>query len=583
MASGGAVDQNVDESSDSIHDFPCKPCSDDGKNIEGVNFCAECQTYFCQACIVHHNKCFKTHTLYKKSGIKSGKIQYQQQAAGLACDKHPGNPIQMYCGEHDDVCCAVCIAVDHKLCNSTDFIPKLAKEILNGRDRKGAKTSLEEMKEKLHAVKSSKLEQINEVSKEKEDLLLEIGKMKERIIARIEEIEQTSIKQVQDKHKGIVDKIKTDIESIDAKLRAIDDNIRKINEFKGDNEAKLFVVLNKAHEVEVGCGKYLENYGEVEYGKIAFEFSQGIELAISSVESFGITEDCHYAQSYIDSIVSAASLVGEFEVTDCSSCSIIDCCLLENGQFILADTKNNCLERFDKKYNLCDSCAISNLKSLCRVSPNELAVIDGNAVRFIHVGRSMMPTHSFTISSESNEIMSLCPKGSSYVSLTLSRIAFSDEKLYIVAFVKYYLPSKYQYSVVVLVCNIDGSIIRGISTDFEQDINAFSVSLDSSKMFFATPKRGIITLDNNGKVLSEFSEKRLNNVSCVIEGDRGQLIVCDNGSSAIFLVDSDGKTFGELLGTIDGISSPLSITYIKEQKRLIVTGNTRVMKIFQLT
>ncbi|XP_045201944.2 uncharacterized protein LOC123555364 [Mercenaria mercenaria] len=582
MASGGAVDQNVDESSDSIHDFPCKPCSDDGKNIEGVNFCAECQTYFCQACIVHHNKCFKTHTLYNKSGIKSGKIQYQQQPAGLACDKHPGYPIQMYCGEHDDVCCAVCIAVDHRLCNSADFIPKLAKEILNGRDRKDVKISLEEMKEKLHAVKSSKLEQINEVRKEKEDLLIEIGKMKERIIARIEEIEQTSVKQVQDKHKGIVDKIKTDIDAIDAKLRAVDDNIRKINEFKGNNEAKLFIVLSKAHEVESGCGKYLENYGEVEYGKIAFEFSQGIESAIRSVESFGITEGCDFAQSYIDSVVSAASLVGEFGVTDCASCSIIDCCLLENGQTILADVNNNCLRRFDKEYNVCDWRAISNLKSLCRVGPNELAIIDGDAVRFIHVGRSMMLTNSFTISSESNEMKSLYPTGSCSKSFSLSRIAFSDEKLYIVAFVRYCL-SKWIYGVVVLVYNIDGSLIRIISTDLKQDINAFSMSLDSSQMFFATPKRGIITLDSNGKILSEFSEKRLNNVSCVTEGDRGQLFVCDNGSETIFLLDLDSKTFEELLGTIDGISSPLSVTYIQKQKRLIVTGNTKVMKVFQLT
>ncbi|XP_045199766.2 uncharacterized protein LOC123554016 [Mercenaria mercenaria] len=523
MASGEAVDQNVDESSDSIHDFPCKPCSDDGKNIEGVNFCAECQTYFCQACIVHHNKCFKTHTLYNKSGIKSGKIQYQQQSGGLACDKHPGNLIQMYCGEHDDVCCAVCIAVDHRLCNSADYIPKLAKEILNGRDRKGAKTSLEEMKEKLHAVKSSKLEQITEVSKEKEDLLIEIGKLKERIIARIEEIEQTSVKQVQDKHKGIVDKIKTDIDAIDAKLRAIDGNIRKINEFKGNNEAKLFVVLSKANEVESGCCKYLENYGEAEYGKIAFEFSQGIELAIRSVESFGFTGGCGFAQSYIDSAVSAASPVGEFVVTDCDSCSIIDCCVLENGQIILADLKNQCLIRFNKEYDLCDSLSISYPKSLCRISLSELVVLDDDAVHFIHVGRSMIPTHSVTI----NVKESLFPTITGYQMTipTLSHIVFSDEKLYIVAYNKYYMyiqrEKRYQdqYRVVVLEYNIDGSFVRSILTDLKQNIekvNAFSMSLDSSQMFFAVAERRIITLDSNGKILSEFSEKRLKNVSCVI-------------------------------------------------------------------
>ncbi|XP_060554537.1 uncharacterized protein LOC132715543 [Ruditapes philippinarum] len=278
---------DVSESSDIVHEFACKPCSDDDKNIDGVNFCAECQTYFCQACVQFHNKCFKTHTIYNKSGVKSGKLQFEQTQSGLACDKHAGNLIQMYCREHDTVCCAVCIAVDHRLCKSADFIPKLAKEILNGRDRNDVKTSLEGIRKQLNSMKAKKLQQIKDVGEEKDENLKEIVKMKEQIIARVEEIERNSVQQVQKKHDKIVRAIKTDIDSIDVKLNAVQSNIEKVNAFKGDNEAKLFVVLNKAHEVEVSSSSFIDENGKGEYDKIDFVVNQDIASFVGKIDAFG--------------------------------------------------------------------------------------------------------------------------------------------------------------------------------------------------------------------------------------------------------------------------------------------------------
>ena len=109
-----ATSRDVSGSSDIVHDYPCKPCAKHDINVEGVNFCAECQTYFCHGCVQYHNLYYQTHTIFNKSGVISGKIKHQPRQGGLACEKHAGNLIQMYCGEHDTVCCAVCIAVDHR-------------------------------------------------------------------------------------------------------------------------------------------------------------------------------------------------------------------------------------------------------------------------------------------------------------------------------------------------------------------------------------------------------------------------------------------------------------------------------------
>ncbi|XP_060602517.1 uncharacterized protein LOC132755644 [Ruditapes philippinarum] len=399
---------DVNESSDIVHEFPCKPCSDDGKNIEGVNFCAECQTYFCHACVQFHNKCFKTHTIFNKSGVKSGKLQFEQTQSGIACDKHAEYPIQMYCREHDTVCCAVCIAVDHRLCKSADFIPKLAKEILNGRDRNDAKASLEGIRKQLNSMKAKKLQQIKDVGEEKDENLKEIVKMKEQIIARMEEMERNSVQQVQKKHDKIVRAIKTDINSIDVKLNAVQSNIEKVNAFKGDNEVKLFVVLNKAHEVEVSSSSFIDENGKGEYDKIDFVVNQDIASFVGKIDAFGNVrgdrdrEIGHTVATCSQILVHApeASLVKQISVKGSDSC------ILDNDQIIIL--VNEGLIRLDKTYKLIDECNLSGA-CLCQVGPTELAVLHGQQIAIIDVGKSLVISRSLTMFSDKDDMKKRYP------------------------------------------------------------------------------------------------------------------------------------------------------------------------------
>ncbi|XP_060554534.1 probable E3 ubiquitin-protein ligase MID2 [Ruditapes philippinarum] len=378
---------DVSESSDIVHEFPCKPCSDDGKNIEGVNFCAECQTYFCQACVQFHNKCFKTHTIFNRSGVKSDKLQFEKTQSGLACDKHAGYPIQMYCREHDTVCCAVCIAVDHRLCKSADFIPKLAKEILNGRDRNDVKTSLEGIRKQLNSMKAKKLQQIKDVAEEKDENLKEIVKMKEQIIARVEEMERNSVQQVQKKHDKIVRAIESDIDSIDVKLNAVQSNIEKVNAFKGDNEAKLFVVLNKAHEVEVSSSSFIDENGKGEYDKIDFVVSQDIATFVGKIDAFGNVkadedrEKGHTVATYSQIHVAEASIVSQVSVKG------KDSCILDNGQIIIL--VNEGLIRLDRTYKMLDKCNLSGARYLCKAGPTEIIVLCNTEIIFVDAGKSL--------------------------------------------------------------------------------------------------------------------------------------------------------------------------------------------------
>lgn len=51
--------------SQTAHDFPCDPCSNEEKEVESVKYCVACQLYLCQKCVDQHQRFFssKKHDL----------------------------------------------------------------------------------------------------------------------------------------------------------------------------------------------------------------------------------------------------------------------------------------------------------------------------------------------------------------------------------------------------------------------------------------------------------------------------------------------------------------------------------------
>jgi hypothetical protein len=42
------------------------------------------------------------------------------------CTHHEGKTIELFCGDHDELCCSVCVAVGHRACKDVVYIPQAA-------------------------------------------------------------------------------------------------------------------------------------------------------------------------------------------------------------------------------------------------------------------------------------------------------------------------------------------------------------------------------------------------------------------------------------------------------------------------
>ncbi|XP_053389083.1 E3 ubiquitin-protein ligase TRIM22-like [Mercenaria mercenaria] len=293
MASGGKFSSSQIDASDELHDFPCNPCAKDGKNTEALFQCIDCKIFYCQRCVSGHNKFTENHNVVDKSSKLFGQRQRQQRSVSSSelptelCEEHHGQVIQMFCGQHNMVCCTICIAVKHRSCEGVEYIPNIAKGLLKKQDKDKTKTSLEKVKDDLQNLKSKMQNELKELNAQRDGILDDIQKFKKRLIAKIEELERKSIKEVQDKHKEITDEITSGSKLVDDMLKDIEQQLDKLKHVKRNNEAQLFVDIKVSEEKSSAGSNCARQSAARKMKTLVFEVNRSIETCLSEVLSIG--------------------------------------------------------------------------------------------------------------------------------------------------------------------------------------------------------------------------------------------------------------------------------------------------------
>ena len=106
MAEGGDFRRSVQGASDAIYDFNCSYCEK-----EALFFCEKCIKNVCTKCTAAHTRLYRHHVLLGRD-----KIHVWQGAEMLKdrCLRHTYTEADMYCRDHDEVCCHLCITTDHR-------------------------------------------------------------------------------------------------------------------------------------------------------------------------------------------------------------------------------------------------------------------------------------------------------------------------------------------------------------------------------------------------------------------------------------------------------------------------------------
>ncbi|XP_062577534.1 E3 ubiquitin-protein ligase Midline-1-like [Saccostrea cucullata] len=95
----------------------CWACRRENEDEEATDYCITCKETLCKLCAKYHrrNLASQNHEICLISEIGSHNIDENNDTT--FCDKHEGRYIELYCNDHDTLCCAVCISSEHKKCD----------------------------------------------------------------------------------------------------------------------------------------------------------------------------------------------------------------------------------------------------------------------------------------------------------------------------------------------------------------------------------------------------------------------------------------------------------------------------------
>jgi hypothetical protein len=118
MAERGEYNNSV-HGSDADFGYSCTPCAEEGNDAKALKYCPECKEYLCAVCTRCHLKfsATKKHKLQNNDfqRCEKGSVNNTSDEENMfKCLYHPDRDIEMYCGDHDMVFCALCIAKNHR-------------------------------------------------------------------------------------------------------------------------------------------------------------------------------------------------------------------------------------------------------------------------------------------------------------------------------------------------------------------------------------------------------------------------------------------------------------------------------------
>ncbi|XP_060595609.1 uncharacterized protein LOC132749728 [Ruditapes philippinarum] len=397
MATGKQIDTDI--LSDEIFDTLCSMCKNKGKNTEGEKYCVDCKDYFCITCVQVHDQVplCAGHKVLDKSQVKSGTSKTLPRAPTERCDRHSHKHIDMYCQNHDNVGCSTCMAVDHRLCKDTFYIPEFIQNNTCQLASREIQIRLKEIAKTLakHADRFKQDKQ--RLLKRKAEILADIRKFRQEINDHLDKLEKSSIDEIEDKVKCLEDKIEAGLKQLQANKSRITSANDKLA-YTNTNKAEVFVHVKMAENAANVANMYIEDAkikNTVE--DIDFQPDRTILTQLEQMKALGTLSEKPAKASINLFQIKGHQLYNVKDKSDTTNCHITSACCMEDGTIILADYNNNKLKRLHSdNYTVTDCCDLPGRPhQVCMINNTQVAVTvpHRNEVHFISLSGKMKTTN----------------------------------------------------------------------------------------------------------------------------------------------------------------------------------------------
>ncbi|XP_053387873.1 uncharacterized protein LOC123542058 [Mercenaria mercenaria] len=592
MAGADNLSRSLKGGHEPFYDFSCVLCEKEGRHVEAVKFCDECSVYMCISCIKYHNR-FPLNARHKL--LDQSQFITISKSSLTRCINHPGELINIFCGDHGVVCCSVCKTVQHSTCKNMQNLADAAKGIHRSYEYQRTKNVTQTLLSDVCKSLSDRKTNVYRVAKEREQAEQIIADFRKKANTYFDKLERNSLDELKLRENRIVSSLDQETAFLKNVKSKAEDIIKQMKVSERNNECELFVLVKMGKQYVDEAMEKMKEISETEQkGSIQFKINPEIEDYFSSVDVFGTFADtdksasppeseskettdpdfqqstfipahCVYQPSQYCRSKAKLHMSGKFnlkEISDSQVCHIVDICQLVDGSILVTDKENMKLKRLDKTYTFVDSIRLtSGPHSVCEIGPREAAVtlfID-KKIQFVSIGNQLALKTTFSTGS-------YC-RGLSY----------KNGKLYVCCG-DVHEPS----SGCIKVFNNAGEFLYSFPL---ASVPIRITACDYSQHLFITSWKSddVFMLDYSGNIISTFSDDDLRFPLGICTDGKGRVFVNGYSSDTVVKISPRSKKIEVLLGQDNNIKKLKGVCCDKIRSRLLVSClNSNELLVFSL-
>ncbi|WAR19781.1 hypothetical protein MAR_001619, partial [Mya arenaria] len=286
-----SLKDSVLNASDEIHDFSCSVCQDDNLNTEAKHLCGKCSKYYCDKCLRLHTKLLKEHIVL---GHKDVDKWVGQGDALSTCDLHPSKVLELLCEDHAELCCNLCVSLNHRMCRSINLISDLASGIHKMADFKQLPAKVIKVLASLNKVSEARKKNQNSLNALGKFILRKIKNLRKTLNQLLDELEKKTVEEMYSVWADLDGSIQKDIDQCDHlydQLKALLDKIKARDE---DSESSSYIGYTKCQEKFAEVNTLLKQISTRPEATITFKPDSQAKQLLSELNTLG------YIQGYPD-------------------------------------------------------------------------------------------------------------------------------------------------------------------------------------------------------------------------------------------------------------------------------------------
>ena len=528
----------------------CGPCSKKNKRLAAEKYCWDCEEKLCTECAEGHLrwKAFESHHVIDLSSVGS-RIP---SSSKINCEIHTDVQIDYFCSQHDVLCCRACLSESHRFCESVLPLDSASKDVKNSSLLSDTLEEQEYMTETLQKMDENRDENQKLLKQKKSLIIKQISEAKSKVIKYLDEIEERLITEVESVQKKNEEKINKEKHNICQLTSILKDNKQELEFLKdhGSNN-QLFLTLRKQITIIQKTDKKIHDMSSA-INEIDMEFKEIKNVNIETIGSLSqITRPCpikyksmkvQHQQVEVDRSQTLTEFIKEDEVnlTHDVHYWLTDMAVTSDNKLLLCNYSDNKVDIYKDYKTYEDKISLTSGPWCITVVPcTDKAVVTllrEDSIQFINT----------TNNTKDNKIK---------IGERCRGVTAVKDKIYIGGRDK------------VIILNIDGSLVRKISTN---PVNYYLLYNERNDQLLLRQDGRLCCINLDGHVIYRYD---ISGALGLAVDQQGHVYISGRDSDDIHRLSPDGTFRDIVLSKHDGVDRPSGITFNNDFTKLFIINN----------